>query len=124
MPKPPAPVAPEALDETIAHADYDLARRRVRSIVESPTLDDFLRRVTDYRNRTCPPDTRRVRQVRIADEDKARIGHIFVALLNDPARQARRARPCRRLRISSSSRLAWCDCHQKQLSNRSSTIGT
>lgn len=89
MRKEPGPVGSEGLDEEVAAgADYDLARRRVRSIVEGPTLDDFLRRVTDYRNSTYPPEAKRVPKVRMKDEEKARIGHLFVAALNDPAREA------------------------------------
>lgn len=90
MRKEPGPVAWEGLDEEVAAAgaDYDLARGRVRSIVEGPTLERFLRRVTDYRNRTYPAETKRVRKVRMKDEEKARIGHLFVAALNDPAREA------------------------------------
>ena len=57
MRKEPGPVGSEDLIGEVAGADYDLARRRVRSIVEGPTLDRFLRRVTDYRNRTFSPET-------------------------------------------------------------------
>lgn len=88
MRKEPGPVAPEDPIEEAAGADYDLARRRVRSIVEGPTLDDFLRRVTDYRNRTYPPETKVVRQVKMRDEDRARIGHLLVGVLNRTARKA------------------------------------
>lgn len=88
MRKEPGPVAPEDPIEEAAGADYDLARRRVRSIVEGPTLERFLRRVTDYRNSTYPPEIERVQRVRMKDEDKARIGHLFVAALGDPVRGA------------------------------------
>ena len=86
MRKEPGPAAPEDLIEEAAGADYALARRRVRSIVGGPALDRFLRQVRDYRNRTYPPETKRVHRVRMKDEDKARIGHLFVAALDDPAR--------------------------------------
>ena len=88
MRREPGPVAPEDPIEEAAGADYALALRRVRSIVGGPALDDFLRQVRDYRNRTYPPEATRVPKVRMKDEDKARIGHLFVAALDDPARGA------------------------------------
>jgi len=87
MRREPGPVAPEDPIEEAA-VDYALARRRVRSIVEGPALDHFHDWATDYRNRTFPPEIKRVQQVRMNDEDKARIGHLFVAVLDDPAREA------------------------------------
>ena len=87
MRREPGPVAPEDLLEEAAGADYALARRRVRSIVGGPAFDRFLRQVRDYRNRTYPPEAKRVHRVRMKDEDKARIGHLFVAALGDSARQ-------------------------------------
>lgn len=88
MRREPGPVATEDLLEEAAGADYALARRRVRSIVEGPALDRFLRQVRDYRNRTYPPAIKRVRKVRMKDDDKAGIGHLLVAALDDPARRA------------------------------------
>lgn len=105
MRREPGPVAPEDPIEEAA-VDYALARRRVRSIVEGPALDRFLRQVRAYRDRTYPPEATRVPKVRMKAEDKARIGHLFVAALDDSARQVLPpppglgAKPTRLVRLS------------------------
>lgn len=74
------------LNGKIERADYDLARSTVGSIVDGPIFGHFQHQATNYANRTFPPGVKRVRQVRMKDEDKAAMGHLLVSVLNDQAR--------------------------------------
>ena len=74
----------ERLEREIAGAGPEAAETALRSLLEGPTLADFLAEVTAYRRRAFPATLTRVVFVKIRDESlKERIGHLPVAILHD-----------------------------------------
>lgn len=76
----------ERLEREIAGAGPEAAEAALRSLLEGPTLPDFLAEVTAYRRRAFPATVKQVRRVEIQDEAaKQRIGEIPISTLGDQA---------------------------------------
>ena len=100
----------ERLEREIAGAGPEAAEAALRSLLEGPTLPDFLAEVTAYRRRAFPATVKQVRRVEIQDETvKRRIGEIPISTLRDHALGAPEhafyclARPPRVVRLSAES---------------------
>lgn len=79
----------ERLEREIAGAGPEAAETALRSLLEGPTLADFLAEVTAYRRRAFPPTVERVTSVRIEDEAvRNRLGPVPIALLGGRRRGA------------------------------------
>ena len=79
----------ERLEREIAGAGVEAAEAALRSLLDSPTLPDFLAEVTAYRRRAFPATVGRVTSVKIEDQAvRSRLGQVPIALLDSRRRGA------------------------------------